>query len=176
MGGPILEFINIQPLKRGVCFQNSSICTIKPPKGGSASKIHQQTAPQNGVLFQNSSTCSHPKWGSPLEFINIQHPKRGSASRFHQPKRDSICNKKEGFASRDNFYGSSGTYFKLLTLIPLLRISIFCHFGRTSFVLPIRPKDGILNRDIRVWNSEVFKIRILKVNYFHLPIEEITQN
>ena len=36
------------------------------------------------------------------------------------------------------------------TLIPLLRISIFCHFGSTSFVLPIRPKDGILNRGIRV--------------------------
>ena len=36
------------------------------------------------------------------------------------------------------------------TLIPLLRISIFCHFGSTCFVLPIRPKDGILNRGIRV--------------------------
>ena len=36
------------------------------------------------------------------------------------------------------------------TLIPLLRISIFCHFGSTSFVVPIRPKDGILNRGIRV--------------------------
>ena len=36
------------------------------------------------------------------------------------------------------------------TLIPLLRISIFCHFGSTSFVLPIRPKNSILNRVIRV--------------------------
>ena len=34
------------------------------------------------------------------------------------------------------------------TLILLLRISIFCHFGSNSFVLPIRPKDGILNRGI----------------------------
>ena len=36
------------------------------------------------------------------------------------------------------------------TLLSLLRISIFCHFGSTSFVLPIRPKNSILNRVIRV--------------------------
>ena len=39
---------------------------------------------------------------------------------------------------------------KLPTLLSLLRIPIFCHFGSTSFVLPIRPKDSILNRDRRV--------------------------
>ena len=49
MGGPPLEFINIQPLKRG-----------------SASKFHQLDG------------------GPPLEFINIQPPKRWSASRIHQ--------------------------------------------------------------------------------------------
>ena len=36
------------------------------------------------------------------------------------------------------------------TLIPLLRISIFCRIGSTELILPIRPKDGILNRGIRV--------------------------
>ena len=36
------------------------------------------------------------------------------------------------------------------TLLSLLRIPIFCHFGSTSFVMPIRPKYGILNRDRRV--------------------------
>ena len=46
-------------------------------------------------------------------------------------------------------------YDGLLTLIPLLRISIFCHFGSTSFVLPIRPKDGILNRGIRVQSTPI---------------------
>ena len=35
-------------------------------------------------------------------------------------------------------------------LLSLLRISIFYHFGSTSFVLPIRPKNSILNRVIRV--------------------------
>jgi hypothetical protein len=29
-----------------------------------------------------------------------------------------------------------------LTLLSLLRISIFCHFGSSSFVLPIRPKNS----------------------------------
>ena len=48
-GGPPLEFINIQPLKRG-----------------SASTIHQHTAPQKGVRLYNSST----KGGRPLDFIN----------------------------------------------------------------------------------------------------------
>jgi hypothetical protein len=36
-------------------------------------------------------------------------------------------------------------------LITLLRILYLCHFGSTNFVLPIRPKYGILNRVIRVW-------------------------
>ena len=31
-----------------------------------------------GVRLQNSSTYSPPKWGPPLEFINIQPPKMGS--------------------------------------------------------------------------------------------------
>ena len=48
----------------------------------------------------------------------------------------------------------------LSTLIPLLRISIFCHFGSTSFVLPIRPKDGILNRGIRVTVHGQFSLLI----------------
>ena len=49
------------------------------------------------------------------------------------------------------FYINDSKFLVLIsTLIPLLRISIFCHFGSTSFVLPIRPKDGILNRCIRV--------------------------
>ena len=50
-----------------------------------------------------------------------------------------------------NFIQST-VYFRSLhtTLIPLLRISIFCHFGSTSFVLPIRPKYHTLNRVIRV--------------------------
>ena len=42
----------------------------------------------------------------------------------------------------------------LPTLLSLLRIPIFCHFGSTSFVLPIRPKNSILNRDRRVqWKN-----------------------
>ena len=40
-------------------------------------------------------------------------------------------------------------------LITLLRKPIFCHFGSTSFVLPIRPKYGILNRVIRVCAERV---------------------
>ena len=40
------------------------------------------------------------------------------------------------------------------TLITLLRIPYLCHFGSSSFVLPIRPKYGILNRVIRV-NTQV---------------------
>ena len=102
MGGPPLEFIDMQPQKRGSPLE---VINIQPPKMGSASRIHQHTAPQKGVRFQNSSTYSTPKGGSPLEFINIQPPKRGpplefinqrgSTSRFHQPKRDPI-NQKRG--------------------------------------------------------------------------------
>ena len=33
----------------------------------------------------------------------------------------------------------------LIALITLLRVPYVCHFGSTSFVLPIRPKYGILN-------------------------------
>ena len=77
---------------------------------GSASRIHQYTAPQNGFASRihqpkGVSRFHQPKGGPHLEFINIQPPKRspplefinqrGSASRFHQPKRRS--------ASRDNF-------------------------------------------------------------------------
>ena len=39
---------------------------------------------------------------------------------------------------------------KIITLITLLRVPYLCHFGSTSFVLPIRPKYGTLNRVIRV--------------------------
>ena len=70
---------------------------------------HQNSStysPKKGVLLQNSSTYSPPRGGPPLEFINIQSPKRGpplefinqkgSASRFHQPKRDPINQKGKG--------------------------------------------------------------------------------
>ena len=40
-------------------------------------------------------------------------------------------------------------------LITLLRIPYLCHFGSTSFVLQIRPKYGILNRNIRVILSKL---------------------
>ena len=47
------------------------------------------------------------------------------------------------------------TYITIVrTLLSLLRIPIFCHFGSTSFVLPIRPKNSILNRDRRVEDLE----------------------
>ena len=49
MGGPPLEFIN-----------------NPAPKRGSASRIHEHTAPKKGVRLQNSST----KGGLPLDFIN----------------------------------------------------------------------------------------------------------
>ena len=62
-----------------------------------------------------------PSWfinqlgGPPLDFINIQLPKRGSASRIDQhtaPKWGSASRihqpKNEGSASRDNIYGSRG--------------------------------------------------------------------
>ena len=67
-GGPPLELINIQP-----------------PKRGSASRIHQYTAPQ-----KTTASRIHQVEGSPpLEFINIHPPERGSASRIHQPKNGS---------------------------------------------------------------------------------------
>ena len=47
-------------------------------------------------------------------------------------------------------WGFNNTYIVIGTLITLLRILCLCHFGSTSFVLPIRPKYGILNRVIRV--------------------------
>ena len=125
MGNPPLEFIKIQPLKRGSAskihqhtvpqkgdrLQNSSTYTaikggpplelinqrgstsrfhhldpplefinVQPQNRGSASRIHQHTAPQKG----SASTYSPPKGGPHLEFIIIQPPKRGSASRIHQ--------------------------------------------------------------------------------------------
>ena len=58
-------------------------------KWGSASRIHQHTAPSNGVRLQNSSTYSPLKGDPPLDFINqkgvclqILSTKKGS----HQPK------------------------------------------------------------------------------------------
>ena len=60
----------------------------------------QRRLSTQGVCLQNSSTSSFPKWGPPQKFIKIQPSKRGppiesinqrgSASRFHQPKRDLI--------------------------------------------------------------------------------------
>ena len=96
--------LELDPLSKwGVRLQNSSTYSLK-----------------KGVDLQYSSTYSHPKWGPPLEFINIQPPKRGvlhqnsssysppkgvrlqnsssqrgSASRFHHLKRDPI-NQKRG--------------------------------------------------------------------------------
>ena len=61
MGGPPLEFINIQPKKGG------------PP----LDFINQM-----GVRLQNSSTYSLPKGGPPLEFINIQPSKGGPPLEF----------------------------------------------------------------------------------------------
>ena len=78
---PPLEFINVQPQNRGSA---SRIHQHTAPQKGSASRIHQHTAPQKGVRIQNSSSYSPPKGGPHLEFINIQPPKRGSASRIHQ--------------------------------------------------------------------------------------------
>ena len=40
-------------------------------------------------------------------------------------------------------------------MITVLRIPYLCHFGSSSFVLPIRPKYGILNRVIRVLVSNL---------------------
>ena len=57
---------------------------------------------------------------------------------------------------------TTDSYATNLTLIPLLRISIFCHFGSTSFVLPIQPKDGILNRGIRVTVTLYYILKIKK--------------
>ena len=37
------------------------------------------------------------------------------------------------------------------TLITLSKVLYLCHFGSTSFVLPIRPKYGTFNRVIRVY-------------------------
>ena len=51
------------------------------------------------------------------------------------------------------------------TLLSLLRIPIFCHFGSTSFVLPIRPKDSILNRDRRVFTINCFDSKFGIVRY-----------
>ena len=42
--------------------------------GGSASRIHQHTAPQKGDRIQNSSTYSPIKGGPPLEVINQSNP------------------------------------------------------------------------------------------------------
>jgi hypothetical protein len=81
MGGPPLEFINIQPQIGGlprVRLYNKS--TYSPPKGGPPLESINIQPPTKGVRLYNSSTYSLPKGGSPLEFIN----QRGSASRFHQ--------------------------------------------------------------------------------------------
>ena len=87
-----------------------------------------EIVPRGGPL-QNSSTYSPKKGGPPLEFINIQPPKRGlplefinqrgSASRYHQPKRDSINQKGGpplGTISMDlaACYKSKGIYKELL--------------------------------------------------------------
>ena len=66
-------------------------------KRGSVSRIHQHTAPQKGVHLKNSSSYRR---GPPLEYqqpkgvhLQISSTKRGSASRFHQPKRGPINQK-----------------------------------------------------------------------------------
>ena len=63
-------------------------------------------------------------------------------------------------------------YIELYTLITLLRVQYLCHFGSTSFVLPIRPKYGTLNRVIRVichLNSHFVVKHLFKIT------EKITQ-
>ena len=49
---------------------------------------------------------------------------------------------------------------KQLALITQLRVPYLCHFSSPSFVLPIRPKYGILDRIIRVYrpNSSIFLV------------------
>ena len=50
-------------------------------------------------------------------------------------------------------FQTKGKWKKHTTLISLLRISIFCHFGSTSFVLPIRPEYGI---EDCTWNPGIY--------------------
>ena len=102
--------------KKGVRLQNAS--TYSPKKGGSASRLHQHTAPQKGVRLQNSSTkggsasrIHQLKGGPPLDFINIQ-PQNGGV----RLQNSSTSTQKKGSASRDNFYGLSGTYISNLSI------------------------------------------------------------
>ena len=44
-------------------------------------------------------------------------------------------------------------FLTLDTLMSLLRISIFCRIGSTQLILPIRPKNSILNRVKRVLST-----------------------
>ena len=95
--GPSLEFVKLQPPKVGPPLEFISVQT---PKRVPISRIHQP----KGVCLQISST------------------KRGSASRFYQPKRNPI-NQKRGSTSRDNFYESSGSHNKLFLTYPLLQLT-----------------------------------------------------
>ena len=70
MGGPPLEFINIQPNKEG-----PPLVFINQRGGGSASRSHQlDGGPPLEII-----NIQPPKGGPPLQFINIQ-PQKGTIS------------------------------------------------------------------------------------------------
>ena len=62
------------------------------------------------------------------------------------------------FTVRKTIFSEHYMITSLATLITLLRIPYLCHFGSTSFVLPIWTKYGILNGVIRVARAEVHEI------------------
>ena len=59
------------------------------------------------------------------------------------------------------------------TLITLLRIPYLCHFGSTSFVLPIRPNYGILNRAIRVGCLACLKFTVVALSFIYKVNENL---
>ena len=90
-----IRYVPLDPQKLPLEFIN-----IHPPKRGSASRIHQYTAPQKEVRLQNSLTYS-PQKGACLQNSSIYCPKTGvrlqnsstyspQKGRFHQPKRNPI--------------------------------------------------------------------------------------
>ena len=70
------------------------------------------------------------------------------------------------------------TLFRLRTLITLLRVPYLCHFDSTSFVLPIRPKYGTVNRVIRVSPAGIRNLigPYLSCRHFVLFIKKSLEN
>ena len=62
--------------------------------------------------------------------------------------------------------------FDFITLMSLLRISIFCRIGSTQLILPIRPKNSIFNRVKRVitWGPK-YNPSLIWHLYFQIHIE-----